>query len=104
MVYNLKNKKFKCSNLFISFLDLTKLKASADDNLNVGQMRISVCEGIKNILEKRRTCWLLAFSSFLLMFVTLPYAKSIIQSTLNLKFSNAFDIEKLNTAYAGELQ
>ena len=43
---------------------MTKLKAFADDRKNVAQMMISVF----NRVEKRRKCWLPAFSSFLTMF------------------------------------
>ena len=33
-------------------LDVTKLKAFADDKINVGQMMISVCDRLENIVRK----------------------------------------------------
>ena len=58
------------SNLWINFfsndkiLDTTKLKAVADDNLNIAKMTISLFDRAENTEEKRRKCWLPAFSSF----------------------------------------
>ena len=46
------------------FLDMTKLKAFADDKLNVAKMTISLCGRLENTVGKRRKCWLPAFSSF----------------------------------------
>ena len=49
-------------------LDVTKLKAFADDKINVAQMMIFVFDRVENILKgengKRRKCWLAAFSPF----------------------------------------
>ena len=42
---------------------MTKLKALADDNLNVAKMTISLCDRNENTGEKKE-CWLSAFSSF----------------------------------------
>ena len=47
-------------------LDVTKLKAFADDNMNVAQMLISVF--VENHCWKRRKCWLSSFLPFPTMF------------------------------------
>ena len=49
-------------------LDWSKLKALADDKINVAEMITSVSERVENIVGKRRKCWLPAFSLFLTMF------------------------------------
>ena len=45
-----------------------KLKAFADDNLNVGEMIISLRDRVENIVGKKRKCWQPAFSLFPSMF------------------------------------
>ena len=45
-----------------NILDKIKLKAYADDKLNVAKKMISVFDRIENIVRKRRKCWLPAFS------------------------------------------
>ena len=49
-------------------LGLPKLKAFADDKLDVTQDIKVVFQRIENIVGKRRKCWLPAFSSFPTMF------------------------------------
>ena len=49
-------------------LDLSKLKAFADNKLKMIQMAKFVPDTIENIVGKRRKCWLPAFSSFPSMF------------------------------------
>ena len=49
-------------------LDMTKLKAFTDNKINVAQIMISVFDRVENIVEKRRKCWLTAFSPFTTMF------------------------------------
>ena len=49
-------------------LDVTKLKTFADDKINAAQMMISTFDRVKKHCGKRRKCWLLAFSSFPIMF------------------------------------
>ena len=44
-------------------LDMTRLKAFADDKLNVARMMISLLDRVEKIVGKRRKCWLPAFSS-----------------------------------------
>ena len=46
------------------FFDMTKLKALADDKLNVAKMTISLFDSVENTVGKRRKCWLPAFSPF----------------------------------------
>ena len=46
------------------FLDLSKLKAFADDKINVTEKLKFVLGRLENILEKRRKCWIPAFSPF----------------------------------------
>ena len=50
-------------------LDLSKLKALADDKLNVAKIIISFCDWIRKHCWKRRKCWLPAFSPFPTMFL-----------------------------------
>ena len=45
-------------------LDVTKLKAFADDKLNVAKMRFFLFDKSRKHCGKRRKCWLLAFSPF----------------------------------------
>ena len=47
---------------------MTKLKAFADNKINVAQIMISVSGRVENIVGKRRKCWLTAFSTFPIMF------------------------------------
>ena len=49
-------------------LDVTKLKAFADDKINVAEMMIPVFSRVKKHCGKRRKCWLPAFSPFPTMF------------------------------------
>ena len=49
-------------------LDWSKLKAFADDNINVTESLKFVLRMFENILGKGEKCWLPAFSSFLTMF------------------------------------
>ena len=49
-------------------LDWFNLKAFADNNLYVDQMMIYVFDRVENIVDRRRKCWLLAFSPFSTMF------------------------------------
>ena len=49
-------------------LDLSKSKAFADDKINVTEKVKFVLESIKKHCEKRRKCWLPAFSPFSTMF------------------------------------
>ena len=49
-------------------LDRLKLKASADNKMNIGHMKTSAYEGIENTVGKKRKCWLPAFSPFPTMF------------------------------------
>ena len=46
------------------FLDMTKLKAFADDKLNIAKMTISLCDRVENNVGKEKKCWSPAFSSF----------------------------------------
>ena len=50
------------------FLDMTKLKAFADDKLNVAKTTISLCDSIENTMGKEKKCWIQAFSSFSTVF------------------------------------
>ena len=43
-------------------LDVTKLKAFADDNLNITTITISLYHTVEGHCGKRRKCWLPAFS------------------------------------------
>ena len=45
-------------------LDEAKLKAFADNKLNVAQMMISLFDRVEKRCGKRRKCWLPAFSPF----------------------------------------
>ena len=45
-------------------LDVTKLKALADDKLNVTKMKISLCDRAENTVGKGKKCWLPAFPPF----------------------------------------
>ena len=47
---------------------LSKLKALADDDFSGAQMVRCFCYRVENIVEKRRKCWLPAFSPFPTMF------------------------------------
>ena len=49
-------------------LELSKFKAYADDKINATRSLNFVLGGVKNILGKRRKCWLPAFSPFPKMF------------------------------------
>ena len=53
--------------------DVTKLKAFAEDKIEVVKVKISVFDRVENTVGKRRKCWLPAFSPF-------PY--SVFQSLL----------------------
>ena len=44
--------------------NITKFKAFAEDKLDVAKMTISLSDRVENTVEKRRKCWLSAFSSF----------------------------------------
>ena len=44
--------------------DVIKLKAFADDRLNVAGMMISILDRVENTVGKKGKCWLPAFSSF----------------------------------------
>ena len=46
------------------FLDLSKLKAFADDKSNIASNLKFNLERVENIQKKRRKCWLPAFSPF----------------------------------------
>ena len=45
-------------------LDVTKLKAFADDKIKVTKMRNSLFDRLENTVGKWRKCWLPAFSPF----------------------------------------
>ena len=49
------------------FLDITILKAFADDKFSIAKMTISLCDRVEKT-GKRRKCYLPAFSSFLTVF------------------------------------
>ena len=55
-------------SFFTEVQNLSKLKEFADYNMNVTQKLNFVIEWVENDTEKRRKCWLQAFSYFLLMF------------------------------------
>ena len=46
------------------FLDLTKLKAFADDKLNISKMTISLCDRVENTVGKEENAGYQHFSSF----------------------------------------
>ena len=50
------------------FLDPTKFKAFANDKSIVPKIMISQHDRVENTVEKKRKCWLQAFSPFLTMF------------------------------------
>ena len=58
--------KLKAFNPFPhnKILDQTKLKAFADDKLNVTKIMISVYDRVENIVEKRRNCFYKQFPFF----------------------------------------
>ena len=56
--------------------DLTKLKAFADDKINVSKLRFFLGKGRKHS-EKRRKCWLPAFSAFLTMFSKASFTRGV---------------------------
>ena len=49
-------------------LALSKMRAFADDNLNVAQMVQTFSDMVINIVGKKRNCWSPAFSPFSTMF------------------------------------
>ena len=49
-------------------VDVTKLKAFADDKINVAQMMIYVFDRVENIEQKGEKCWLPALFPFPTMF------------------------------------
>ena len=51
-----------------NILDLFKFKAFADDEINVTKILKFVLGRVKNIVGKRRKCWLLALSPFPTLF------------------------------------
>ena len=51
-----------------NFLDFSKLKAFADDNINMAEKLKFVFGRVENRLGKRRKCWLPAFSPFPTLF------------------------------------
>ena len=51
-----------------NILDVTKLKAFADDKKKLAQMMISDFDRVENFAGKGRKCWLPAFSPFPAMF------------------------------------
>ena len=56
-------------------LDWSKLRA--DNKIKVLKMMIFVFDRVENIVEKRRKCWLLAFSPFSTMFSKAFYPWSL---------------------------
>ena len=50
------------------FLDMTKLKAFADDKLYVAKMTIFLFHIAENTVRKSKKCWLPAFSPFSTVF------------------------------------
>ena len=56
------------------FLDLTKLKAFADDKLNISKMTISLCDRVENTVEKKK---MLVTSIFLLFPQCFPKPSSL---------------------------
>ena len=46
-----------------NFLDMTKLKAFADDKLNISKMTISLCDRVENTVEKEENA---GYQQFLL--------------------------------------
>ena len=73
-------------------LDQAKLKAFADDKLNVTKMIISFFDRVKNIVGKRRNCLYKQFLLFPTMFFTLSKKEIIIFVTFNLSSANAFNL------------
>ena len=57
-------------------LDFTKLKAFADDKLNIARMMISPYDKSRKLCGKRRKCWLPAFSPFPTVFSKAFFLKS----------------------------
>ena len=49
---------------YYKIFDMTKLKAFADNKLNVTEIRISLYDRVENTVGKGKKCWLPAFSSF----------------------------------------
>ena len=55
------------------YLDWSKLKAFADDKINVTQKLKFMLGRVENFFEKRRKCWSPAFSPFPTMFEKLSF-------------------------------
>ena len=72
-------------------LDVTKLKACADDKLNVTRMTISLFNRVENIVEKGEKCWLPAFSSFSAVFSKAIFFRVVKSRDCTVKTENKFE-------------
>ena len=62
------------------FLDSSKLKAFADDKINVTEKLNFDLGSVENNVEKRRKCWLPAFSPFPTMFSKVFFPGGVVKS------------------------
>ena len=58
-------------------MEVTKLKALADDKLKVAKMRISLFDRVENTVGKGEKCWLPAFSPFPTVFSKAFFCKFV---------------------------
>ena len=87
-----------------NIVDLVKLKAIADNKLNIAKMTISLLDRVelRKLCWNRRKCWLPVFSPFLTVFST--FLENFPPFSLNVKLLSAisFSLEESNICYLGK--